>query len=231
VREIVVENPGAARVFERLGIDYCCGGGQSLEEACAAGGQGGIDPGEVLAEIESWRSRPEEDPGKDWRAESLASLIDHITATHHAYVRNEIPRIKALLDKVCGVHGENHPELFQVRDVFAGLAEELGPHLRKEEQILFPYIVALEAAQGGTAPQSCFGSVGNPIRVMMSEHDRAGAALRELRRLAIGYTAPPDACISFRTLYSALDAFEADLHRHIHLENNILFPRALALAS
>jgi regulator of cell morphogenesis and NO signaling len=174
---------------------------------------------------------PGQTAGKDWQTESLTALVEHINGTHHVFVRNEAPRISALLEKVCGVHGTNHPELQRVREIFGDLAQELGAHLMKEERILFPYIAGLEQqrSQGGAAPSSCFGSVQNPIRMMMFEHDNAGQALRELRRATRDYALPEDACISYQTLYRALPAFEADLHQHIHLENNILFPRTLAL--
>jgi regulator of cell morphogenesis and NO signaling len=159
----------------------------------------------------------------------LYELIENIKSTHHAYVREQIPNLEALLDKVTAKHGKNHPELGGVRQTFTALAEELTLHLMKEEQILFPYIVRGEesSAQHEPAPPSCFGSVENPIRMMMSEHDQAGEALREMRRLTADYKLPEDACTSFRALYRLLQEFEADLHQHIHKENNILFPRAI----
>jgi regulator of cell morphogenesis and NO signaling len=169
---------------------------------------------------------------KDWRQATLTSLIEHITRTHHAYVRQELPRIGQMLEKVVAKHGPNHPEVVEVAQVFRALAEELGGHLLKEEQILFPYITQAEACKaksGAPAPSSCFGTVQNPIRMMMFEHDNAGAALRELRQLSGDYTAPADACATYQALYQALAALEADLHQHIHLENNLLFPRAVAL--
>jgi regulator of cell morphogenesis and NO signaling len=228
VREVVLANPAATRVFEELGIDYCCGGEKPLQEACTAARRG-ID--EVLARLEALQNGPLDVQEKDWQREPLTALAEHIVATHHAFVRSECPRIAALLNKVCGVHGANHPELLRVRDVFAGLTEELSAHLLKEEQVLFPYIVSAEkqAGHGLAAPASCFGTVRNPIHMMMLEHDNAGNALRELRRLTNDYALPGEACVSYRTLFEALQAFEADLHRHIHLENNILFPRAIDL--
>jgi regulator of cell morphogenesis and NO signaling len=221
VRELALENPGATRVFEQLGIDYCCGGQTPLEDACAAAK---VSVDEVLAKLEAQTRAP--GSGEDWQKEPLARLIEHINRTHHAFVRSESARIRALLEKVCGVHGGNHPELLQVNAAFQALTEELSSHLMKEEQILFPYILG---AEQGAAPPACFGSVQNPIRMMMFEHDNAGSVLRELRRLTGDYTAPADACISYQTLFQALLGFEADLHQHIHLENNILFPRAMAL--
>jgi len=228
VREVVLEYPASIPVLEELGIDYCCGGEQRLAEACAAAR---LEVDRVLARLEAQQNSPAVTPEKDWRREPLAALVGHILATHHEFIGRECPRLTQLLEKVCTVHSKNHGELLRVRDVFSALSEELGAHLLKEEQILFPYIVSAEqeAARGGKAPASCFGTVRNPIRMMMFEHDNAGNALRELRNLTHGYTLPPDACPSYRALYQGLQAFEADLHRHIHLENNILFPGAIAL--
>jgi regulator of cell morphogenesis and NO signaling len=227
VREVVLANPAAIRVFEELGIDYCCGGEKPLREACAASR---LSVEVVLARLEA-APLPQPLQEKDWQREPLASLVEHIVSTHHAFVRGECPRLLDLLDKVCSAHGANHPELDRVRSTLEQLAEELKAHLLKEEQILFPYIVAAEqaSARGLSAPASCFGTVRTPVRMMMFEHDNAGQALRELRRLTNDYALPSDACLSYRTLYQALPAFETDLHRHIHLENNILFPRAIAL--
>jgi regulator of cell morphogenesis and NO signaling len=168
---------------------------------------------------------------QNWSAEPLAGLIGHIQSTHHRYTRDEIARLCPLLEKVCSVHGKNHPELFEVQEAFKGLAQELGAHMMKEEMILFPYIIRMDAAVAGKkaiAPAP-FGSVQNPVAMMEHEHDSAGNALRAMKRASNGYSAPTDGCISYQTLYKALAAFEADLHQHIHLENNILFPRAVAL--
>jgi regulator of cell morphogenesis and NO signaling len=228
VREFVLELPSSTNVFEQLGIDYCCGGQKPLAEACAAAGKK-LD--KLTAALERLQSEQQTRtaPESNWTALPLYDLIEHIKSTHHAYVREQIPNIEALLDKVTAKHGENHPELAGVRDKFDALADELGPHLMKEEQILFPYIARLEesSVQHEPAPPSCFGSVENPIRMMMSEHDNAGEALREMRRLTADYKVPEDACTSFRALYKLLQEFEADLHQHIHKENNILFPRAM----
>ena len=224
VRELALEIPNATRIFEQLGIDYCCGGQKSLEEACSTAH---LRVDDVLASLEKGeRQAGQTSTGKDWQTAPLADLIEHIVSTHHAYVKQEVPRLEKLLDKVCGVHGQNHPELQQVRETFRDLGQELASHLMKEEQILFPYLAQAEAGQ---APHSCFGTVQNPIRMMMFEHDNAGTALRQMRSASANYTAPADACISYQTLYQALQAFEADLHQHIHLENNILFPRAVAM--
>ena len=227
VRELAIEYPQATRVFETLGIDYCCGGGKSLEEACAAQKLAVAD---VLATLEL-QAEAGAKPASEWQTGSLAELIAHIVGKHHAYVKTEVPRLEQLLAKVCSVHGQNHPELNTIRETFAGLGQELSMHLMKEENILFPYIVEMETARTSlrAVRPPMFGTVRNPVQMMIMEHDSAGDALRSIRQLSSGFTAPDDACISFRTLYNALQEFEADLHQHIHLENNILFPRAVAM--
>ena len=226
VRDLAVENPAATKVFERLGIDYCCGGGRTLDEACRAAG---VSAGEVLAAIEAGQSTPAGE--RDWLLEPLADLIDHIRNTHHVYTSQAIARIRVLIEKVVAAHGERHPELRRIQTVFGMLGHELSTHMMKEEMVLFPYIVRLEeAVLAGEPPLPApFGTVANPVRMMEHEHDEAGEALRELRAVSNAYTAPADGCVTYRTLYSALAEFEADLHQHIHLENNILHPRAIAM--
>ena len=229
VRELAVETPNATRVFEKLKIDYCCGGGRSLSEACAVAG---VEVGEVtrlLAQSAGFKG----DTPSGLQAGTLAELIDYIVDKHHTFTRDEMERITALAEKVASKHGENHPELIHVRTLFGQLCDDLRPHMFKEEMILFPYVKQLEsaAAAGRPAPYAPFGTVGNPVRMMMLEHDTAGEILRELRRATADYAAPGDGCISYQTLYRALEEFEKDLHQHIHLENNVLFPRAVGLGS
>ena len=224
VRELATEVPNATRIFEKLGIDYCCGGQKPLEEACAAANRP-VD--EVLRALEQGVDAGVPAAARDWNTAPLGDLVDHIVNKHHAYVKSEVPRLQALIAKVVGVHGKNHPELEQVQVAFAELGNELSAHLMKEEQILFPYVKQM-AAGNGCGP-SCFGTVQNPIRVMMMEHDGAGEKLREMRQATSNYALPQDACFSYATLYGALTEFEADLHQHIHLENNILFPRTIEL--
>ncbi|MBZ5704133.1 MAG: iron-sulfur cluster repair di-iron protein [Acidobacteriia bacterium] len=229
VRELALENPSATRVFEKLGIDYCCGGSQSLEQACRAAN---LPMDQVLDSLEmAEQAARAAQKVHDWQREPLADLVAHISSTHHKYTREEIARLGPLFDKVCSVHGKNHPELLQVRVSFRGLAQELTMHMMKEEMVLFPYIVRMEEAviQNEPALPPPFGSVQNPVAMMEQEHESAGNALRAMRAASAGYTAPPDACVSYQTLYKALAEFEADLHQHIHLENNILFPRAIAM--
>ena len=222
LRDLALETPAAARVFEKLHLDYCCGGNQTLQQACE---RVNLPTGEVLASLEE---APREGTPRDWLIEPLAALIAHIRETHHAFTRSEMARLGPLFDKVCAAHGERHPELAEMRDIFRGLAAELTSHLMKEEMVLFPYIERMEAAGGPAAPPP-FGTVRNPIVMMVHEHDGAGEALRSLRQMSRDYTPPADACTSFRTLYAALAGFEGDLHQHIHLENNILFPRAIVM--
>jgi len=229
VRELALEQTGAARVFESLGIDYCCGGKQTLAQACRAAS---VPVNKVIDALEvAQRSGNAATNQINWQRVPLADVITHIKNTHHQYTRQEIARLGPLFDKVCSVHGKNHPELLQLRETFHGLAQELSTHLMKEEMVLFPYIERMEESVLQREPllPPPFGTVQNPVSMMEHEHDSAGNALRTLRATSNGYTVPPDACVSFQTLYKTLAELEADLHQHIHLENNILFPRAIAM--
>ena len=229
VREWALENPAATRVFEKIGIDYCCGGNKSLEQACRAANLPLDEVVDALdAADQSARAVRSE---RSWHTEPLADLISHIKNIHHKFTREEIVRLGPLFDKVCSVHGKNHPELLQMATTFHGLAQELTTHMMKEDMVLFPYIARMEEAviQGEPVLPPSFGSVQNPVSMMEHEHDSAGNALRAMREAGGGYEAPSDACVSYQTLYKALAEFEADLHQHIHLENNILFPRAIVM--
>jgi regulator of cell morphogenesis and NO signaling len=229
VREFALENPTATRVFEKLGIDYCCGGNRTLQEACRTAN---LDINQVLDLLESAEHGVQAaQKDQNWQTEPLADLIAHIKNTHHKYTREEIARLGPLFDKVCSVHGKNHQELLQIREVFQGLAQELATHLMKEEIVLFPFIVSMEEATIEHKPTvpAPFGTVQNPVSMMEHEHDSAGNALRAMRKASSGYAVPAGGCVSYQTLYKALDAFEIDLHEHIHLENDILFPRAIAM--
>jgi len=229
VRELALEIPVATRVFEKLGIDYCCGGNRTLAQACQAA-QVPLDQAVDSLEVADLTARSSRED-RDWQTEPLSELIEHIKNKHHKYVREETARLKPLFDKVCSVHGQHHSELVRLKTAFASLAQELAMHMMKEEMVLFPYVVRLEEAVTEKAPvvPPPFGSVRNPVAMMMHEHDDAGNALREMREASNGYTVPADACVSYQTLYKALAVFEADLHTHIHLENNILFPRAVEM--
>lgn len=225
VGEVAAGYPATTRLFEKLGIDYCCGGGQTLADVCKAAGLNYDTVAKSLAElVESAPARE-----RDWMKSSLSDLIQHIVTKHHEYIRSESPRLQALAEKVVRVHGGRHPELQQVETIFSDVADELTMHTMKEERILFPAIVQMEEQGPSAMAASPLGTIQNPIRMMMMEHDSAGAAFEEMRKITAGFTAPADGCISYRTLFQALAEFEADLHQHVHLENNILFPRALEL--
>jgi len=224
VGELVTEQPARARVFEQFRIDYCCGGKIPLEDACA---QQGVDAGEVLAALSRCAADQDAESAIDWSARPLDELADHVVETHHAYLRTELPRLAALVHKVATVHGERHPELARVEAVFASLQSELTSHMQKEEVILFPMVRAI-ARSGSLAGVAHCGSIANPIRVMEMEHDFAGDALSTIRSLTHDHTPPADACNSFRVMLDGLAELERDLHVHIHKENNIMFPRAIA---
>ena len=216
--ELVAERPARARVFERLGIDYCCHGRRSLGDAT---GEAGLDPAAVVAELDAVADQTGADVD---RLEPLA-LVDHILGTHHRYLHEELPLLVALAEKVRDVHGSRHPELTRVAALVAEIRDDLDPHLAKEEQVLFPAI--RDWAEGQRAFP--FGTLSNPVGMMMTEHDRAGELLEELRAATDAYTTPADGCASYQTLYRRLEELEVDTHRHIHLENNVLFPAVTAL--
>lgn len=228
VREVAIAMPQSMRIFEKLKIDYCCGGNQPLQEACA---QRGLTIEEVFGLVNQAGVAANESQSFDSQSQPLAKLANYIVEKHHVFTRSEVERLTALLVKVCSVHGANHPELLQIQAQFQTLRAELEPHMLKEEHILFPYIARLEAAvvENRPAPFAPFGTVGNPITAMMREHDAAGDILKFIRKLSGDFVPPEDGCFSYRTLYSALSELEADLHQHIHLENNILFPQSLEM--
>jgi regulator of cell morphogenesis and NO signaling len=227
VKDIVLAEPKAKRVFADAGVDFCCGGGKSLHEACL---EAGTPAEEILKRLRepSEPARPED---ANWTSAPLGELTRHIREKHHQYVREAIKRLRPLAEKVKGKHGENHGELAEVEQLFLAVAGEMSMHMQKEEMILFPYIEAIEqAAKGGlTLEPPFFQTVQNPIHMMMKEHDTAGDLVKRIRKASGDYTAPADGCTSYQALYQELREFEADLHEHVHLENNILFPRAVAL--
>jgi len=225
--ELAANSLSAIRILERNGLDYCCGGKQPFDEACAAKG---LDPEQILRDIDDAARTGASD--RDWQTAPLQELVTHIVETHHAYLKSELPALEARIQKVVAVHGARDPQkLPRLAEVFAGLRSELEMHLQKEESILFPFIVQYGRAelQNVPVPPVPFGSIANPIAVMEREHDGAGDALQEIRELTGDYNPPPYACTTVRALYEGLQALEKDLHVHIHLENNILFPRAIAL--
>jgi regulator of cell morphogenesis and NO signaling len=225
IRDIAATSLAAVRIFEKFGIDYCCGGKRPLADVCL---EKGYSVEAVQSELDSaMAARAESD--QDWSSAPLGALIRHIVSTHHEYLRRELPAIEARLAKVHRVYNQRYgPTLIGLPAVFAGLRQELESHLTKEELILFPVIAAYESAanEGSRLPRVPFGKVANPIAVMEHEHDSAGQALARIREITGTYHVPDTACVTYRALMSSLDELERDLHMHIHLENNILFPRA-----
>jgi len=225
IGDVVLHMPEAMRLFERLNLDYCCGGHRTMDEVCS---KAGLSTAQVIVELDTLSGSPQgaTDPAA-WAAASLTNLIAHIEAKHHTFTREELHRVAPLMEKVLRVHGDHHPELVEISRLFQTLRTDLMPHLEKEEQILFPYLRSLEA--GGSQPEACFGSVQGPIGVMQEEHEQAGEILRSLKALTNDHTPPEDACGSFRSLYMGLQALEEDLHLHIYLESHLLFPRAVVM--
>lgn len=213
--QLVTAHPGAAPVLEEYGIDYCCHGARSLSAAATAAG---LDPAEVLERILA-ADEPDE-PGVDYRTMSLGELTEHIEGTHHAYLHAELPRLIELTAKIAAVHGDRHPELIRVAALAVALHDDMEPHMAKEEQVLFPMIRSLEA--GTTVP------VEHPIAQMMREHEATGEILAQLREVTGGYAVPADGCATYTATYQALEKVELDTHLHIHKENNVLFPAAVA---
>ena len=223
VGDWVTQYPQTSRVFESLQIDYCCGGKTPLEAACR---ERGLDTSHVLEQLQhAIGSVP--DSTEDWPTASLTALCDNIEQTHHTYLKSELPRLSEIITKVCNAHGDSHPELSRLADVFQSLRNELEPHMLKEEQVLFPAIRQLEAADGEASFP--FGSVANPIRMMEQEHDNAGDGLSRIRKITNDFAVPEDACNTYIAMLDGLRELETDLHQHIHKENNILFPRSLAI--
>jgi regulator of cell morphogenesis and NO signaling len=226
IRNIVADDFRAASVFERHGIDFCCGGNRPVAEACR---ELGVSQIELEAELRAVLA-PSQPGLPRFNSWDLDVLTGYIVGNHHGYVRQAIPGLLAHARKVADVHGERHPEVKAIAEYFESVAADLAQHMAREEQVLFPYINGLAAAgRGGAMPIAPFGSVANPIRMMEAEHQAAGDAMASIRKLSGGYVPPADACTTFTVAYQELQAFEADLHQHVHLENNILFPKALEL--
>lgn len=231
VAEVAVRYPDAKPVLERMGIDYCCGGDARLADAAR---ESGHTVSEVRDAVEQ-AAREREGRGeaaRDWSRADASELAQHILDTHHVYMKTHLPRIEELFAKVIAAHGERHGEMLRAaRHVFLDLQFEIEMHLMKEERVLFPMIRDLEDYRPGSGPLPTghCGTVEKPVAQMEHEHDNAGGALERLREITSDYALPADACPSFEALYDGLKEMEADLHEHIHLENNILFPRALEL--
>lgn len=226
IGDYVTENIKTAHVFKKHGIDFCCGGGITLEKACEQKGLKIQDVEQELAEINL-----QKDPSFNFDKWELSFLIDYIVNEHHTYVKESIPIIMEYAKKVARVHGQNYPEVVKVYQIFSMVAEELNAHLQKEEMVLFPFIRELEMAKKESRAHALppFGTVNNPIRMMEHEHENAGDAFKEIAKLTNDYNPPPGACNTFRALYAKLEEFEDDLHQHVHLENNILFRKAALL--
>lgn len=223
VGDVVKEDYSSAVVFKRFGIDFCCGGGRSIETACA---KAGVEYEELERALRAAAgSRNGEPDPTGWE---LDFLSDYIVNQHHSYVRENLPVLEQFTAKLARVHGERHPELKDIAALVTALSAEMEQHMFKEERILFPYIAVLVKAkkEGGNPGHPPFGTVRNPIRAMEHEHDHAGALMKQIRELSGDYVPPEDACTTYRVAYAKLEEFEQDLHRHVHLENNILFPGA-----
>ncbi len=226
VGDLVKDRPARARIFEQFKIDYCCGGKLPLAEACA---KRGLDPDAILNQIQQADEQAQERDTAlvDADALGLAELADHIEQTHHAYLREELPRLDQMTDRVHRVHGEHEPRLAEVRRTFVALHTEMTSHMTKEESILFPMIRQLASAT--SAPAFHCGSIANPIQQMEAEHDHAGDALKIMSEATDGYQPPQWACNTYRAMLDGLETLENDMHQHVHKENNVLFPKAIQL--
>lgn len=227
LKEIVTDDFRVAAIFEKYSLDFCCRGGKTIEEACV---DKAVNKDSVHAEVRELLQHVDES-GDAFGNLPIQAMIRHIVATHHAYVRKMVPVLSVHTQKVATVHGANHPEIVEIARIFERVAVDLQNHMLKEERILFPYIDALaNAFQGtGSVRRPPFGTARNPIRMMEAEHQAAGDEMYEIRRLSETYTPPVDACTTFKVTYQELKEFERDLHQHVHLENNIVFPKAIAL--
>ncbi len=223
--QIVNSNHQAASVFEKYHLDFCCKGKRSLEQACT---EQQLSIAKVTEDLENIFTK-DSNSTVDFEKMNLTQLADYIVQTHHAYVKNEMPQIQAYLEKVSSKHGERHPELYKIFQTFCAVKEEMEGHMKKEELILFPRIKELEklANNENANLQLNLGYLQSPITVMEQEHDHAGNLLNDIRILSNDYTPPQDACTTYRLSFAALNAFELDLHHHVHLENNMLFPKAI----
>ena len=226
VAEVVTENIKTADVFKKHGIDFCCGGGISIEKACS---KNGVEYSVLESELNAIDSTVSRSYNFDsW---DLAFLIDHIKNVHHTYVEESIPILLQYAEKVANVHGHHHKEVVEIYHMFVEVSQELTAHMKKEELILFPYVKQLvKAKKKGESPKPAhFGTVNNPISMMEEEHENAGDIFKVISKLSNNFTPPAEACNTFKALYAKLREFEQDLHQHIHLENNILFPKAIEL--
>ena len=227
IGELVAQDYRAASVFKKYGIDFCCHGNRKIDDACI---EKDINPQEVLNDLGNVMAE-QSNAATDYNSWPLDLLADYIEKKHHRYVETKLLEIKPYLSKICQVHGEHHPELFEIQAEFAASAGELAAHMKKEEFILFPFVRKMEKAKkerlNVNAPH--FGSVQNPVQMMMNEHATEGDRFSKIEELSNHYTPPQDACNTYKVTFALLKEFEQDLHLHIHLENNILFPKTIAL--
>jgi regulator of cell morphogenesis and NO signaling len=227
IGELVAQDYRAASVFKKYGIDFCCRGNRTIQDACEAKN---IDASSVLVDLNE-ANKASTASSIDYQSWPLDLLVDYIEKKHHRYVEDKTQEIKPYLDKICRVHGDRHPELLEINNLFNEAAGELAAHMKKEELILFPFIRKIAKAKLENAKLEAphFGTVENPIQMMMHEHNTEGERFRKIENLSDNYTPPLDACNTYRVTFALLKEFEADLHLHIHLENNILFPKAIEL--
>ena len=227
IGDFVAHDFRTAAIFTKYGIDFCCKGQRTIEEVCT---KKNINEANLLNDLNAVLST-KDDSRIDFNSWPLDVLIDYIEKTHHRFVEEKTPILLQFLDKLCSVHGSNHPELFEITKLFKGSADELAPHIKKEELILFPFIKKMMNATKShdSIGKPNFGTVKNPISTMMEEHDNEGERFRTIASLTNNYTPPEDACDTYRVTFAMLEEFEQDLHKHIHLESNILFPKAKAL--
>ncbi|WP_300675531.1 iron-sulfur cluster repair di-iron protein [Soonwooa sp.] len=226
IGDMVAEDFRTAAIFKKYGIDFCCKGGRTIEDACD---KKDLDPNKIYSELENLPSLGA--IGIDFKAWPLDLLADYVEKTHHRYVEEKTPIIQQFLDKLCKVHGDRHPELFEIRDLFNASAQDLAAHLKKEELVLFPFVRKMMNSKisGQAIEQPHFGTVENPVEMMKHEHTIEGERLEKIAQLTNSYTPPADACNTYRVTFAMLQDFENDLHTHIHLENNILFPKSIEL--
>ncbi|MEG0927214.1 iron-sulfur cluster repair di-iron protein [Chryseobacterium sp.] len=226
IGNIVAEDFRTAAIFKRHGIDFCCKGGRTIEEACSTKK---MDPEKIYEELETLPKN--EAITIDFNSWPLDLLADYIEKTHHRYVEEKTPILQAFLEKLCKVHGERHPELFEINALFNESAHDLAAHMKKEELILFPFVrnMIKTKISGGNLAQPVFGTVENPVNMMQHEHTVEGDRFRKIAEITNEYQPPADACNTYKVAFAMLQDFENDLHKHIHLENNILFPKAIQL--
>ncbi|WP_100613968.1 iron-sulfur cluster repair di-iron protein [Confluentibacter citreus] len=227
IGQFVAEDFRTAAVFNTYGIDFCCKGDRTVEEVC---NKNGINPNDLLDKLHAVLNT-KTDQAIDYKSWPLDLLAEYIEKKHHRYVEEKIPILRQFLDKLCKVHGERHPELFEINELFIGCSGELASHMKKEELILFPFVKKMVKAklENSAVPSPAFGTVENPIAMMMEEHENEGDRFRKIAELTNNYTPPADGCNTYKVTFAMLNEFEQDLHLHIHLENNILFPEAIKL--